>query len=164
MSYSLLGAHVNATVSGMPELFSEWKAPLVVLLDHSSIWHDVKAASPDTVFVGRVYQEFEPNFNDPNFAPRQVAREYCASVLPWAERMGETCRYWQGANEPIVSSSEAMKRFAEFEIRGVSCRGGHLLGWQPGALSLEPFCASAGGGSAARRGVGTARIRLADHG
>ncbi len=116
MSYSLLGAHVNATVSGMPELFSEWKAPLVVLLDHSSIWHDVKAASPDTVFVGRVYQEFEPNFNDPNFAPRQVAREYCASVLPWAERMGETCRYWQGANEPIVSSSEAMKRFAEFEI------------------------------------------------
>ena len=116
MGYSLLGAHVNATASGIPELFSEWQPPLVVLLDHSSVWHDVKAASPDTTFVGRVYQEFEPNFNDPDFAPREVAREHCDSVLPWAERMGETCRYWQGVNEPIVSSSEAMKRFTEFEI------------------------------------------------
>ena len=119
MGYGLLGAHVNTTATGIPELFSEWQPPLVVLLDHSSVWHDVKAASPHTIFVGRVYQEFEPDLSDPDFDPIEAASEHCDSVLPWAERMGKTCSYWQGINEPIIASAEAMKRLAEFDAERV---------------------------------------------
>ena len=73
MGYSLLGAHVNSTVGGLPESILAWKPPLVVVLDHSSAWHDVKAGSPKTAFVGRFIQDQseEPNFDDPNVDPRQ---------------------------------------------------------------------------------------------
>ena len=69
MGYSLLGVHANSAVGGLPETLKQWKPPLIVVLDHSDVWHDVKAASPNTVFVGRVYQEFEPDFNDPGLNP-----------------------------------------------------------------------------------------------
>ncbi len=115
MSYRLLGAHVNTTVSGLPETIKEWKPPLVVVLDHSDVWHSVKKESPDTLFVGRIYQEFEPNFNDSGLDPTKAARDHCDKILPWAERMGETYGYWQGVNEPIIGSSDAMKRCAEFD-------------------------------------------------
>jgi hypothetical protein len=115
MGYGLLGAHVNVTISGLPETIRDWRPPLVVILDHSDVWHAVKADSPDTRFVGRIVQEYEPNFNDPALAPVPAARSYCDTVLPWAERMGNTYSYWQGANEPVIQSREAMQRFADFE-------------------------------------------------
>ncbi len=115
MTYRLLGAHVNTAVSGLPETIKQWKPPLIVLLDHSSVWHRVKEESPDTLMVGRLYQEQEPNFNIPALDPIAAAREHCDKILPWAERMGDTYSYWQGVNEPIVKSADAMKRYAEFE-------------------------------------------------
>ena len=117
MSYGLLGAHVNTTVSGLPETITDWKPPLVVLLDHSDVWHDVKAQSPSSLFVGRFMQDqsLEPNFNEPNLDPIRAARDHCDKVLPWAERMGETYDFWQGVNEPIISSPEAMERCAAFD-------------------------------------------------
>jgi hypothetical protein len=115
MSYSLLGAHVNSTVSGVPEAIKEWKPPLVVLLDHSDVWHGVKAESPHTVFVGRVYMEFEPDFNRPDLDPIKAARDHCDRILPWAERMGGTYSFWQGVNEPVIGSPEAMQRCAAFD-------------------------------------------------
>jgi hypothetical protein len=116
MSYGLLGAHVNATVSGLAGTIKEWKPPLVVVLDHSDVWHSVKAASPETLFVGRLYVEHQPNFNDPDYGALGGARQHCKDVLPWAERMGETYAYWQGLNEPILQSPEAMERYARFEV------------------------------------------------
>jgi hypothetical protein len=115
MSYSLLGAHVNMTVGGLAEVLAEWKPPLVITLDHSDIWHDVKVASPDTVFVGRVYQEWEPDFSTSSLDPIQSAREHCEKILPWAERMAETYSFWQGVNEPIIQDLDAMGRYADFE-------------------------------------------------
>jgi hypothetical protein len=115
MSYSLLGAHVNMTAGGLPEVLQAWKPPLIVSLDHSDVWHDVKAASTDTVFVGRVYQESEPDFNSSSLDPVQSAREHCDEILPWAERMGDTYSYWQGVNEPVITDLEAMQRYADFE-------------------------------------------------
>jgi hypothetical protein len=115
MGYRLLGAHISNTVNRLPEAIMDWKPPLVVLLDHSDVWHDVKAESPDTVFVGRIFLEFEPDFNDPNLDPVAAACDHCDKILPWAERMGDTYSFWQGVNEPIVASAEAMKRLAEFE-------------------------------------------------
>ncbi len=115
MAYTLLGAHVNSTVSGLPETIKTWKPPLVVLLDHSDVWHDVKAESPDTVFVGRVFFDSEPDFNQPGLDPLKAAHDHCEKILPWAERMGETYSFWQGVNEPIINSPEAMQRYAAFE-------------------------------------------------
>ena len=132
MSYSLLGAHANATVAGMPEVIAAWKPPLVVVLDHSDVWHQVKAASPKTTFVGRVYIPYQPDFNNPDLPPIQTARDHCTQVLPWAERMGSTYSFWQGVNEPIVNSHEAMQRYSDFEAerphhrRRFSQAGHHL--------------------------------------
>lgn len=117
MAYRLLGAHVNWTVSELPETIKAWKPPLVVLLDHSDVWHDVKRESPDTVFVGRLVlsQSDEPDFNRPDLDPLRAARHHCDKVLPLAQRMGETYSFWQGVNEPIINSSEAMQRCADFD-------------------------------------------------
>ncbi len=117
MGYSLLGAHINSTVSNLPEAIQEWKPPLVVILDHSDVWHQVKAASPQSIFVGRLVlpQSSEPDFNDPYLNPVRAARDHCAKVLPWAERMGDTYDFWQGVNEPVINSPEAMTRYAAFD-------------------------------------------------
>lgn len=125
MVYSLLGTHVNNTVGGLPEAISQWKPPLVVVLDHSDVWHDVKAASPQTAFVGRVYQEFEPDFSNPALDPARAARDHCDKILPWAERMGETCSFWQGVNEPVIQSTETMKRYTDFEAERVRIMDSH---------------------------------------
>ncbi len=115
MAYSLLGAHVSYTASGIPELIARWKPPLVVLLDHSSVWLDVKKETPDTLFVGRLVLESEYDFNDGYLDVRKAAREHCAKVMPWAERMQGAYDYWQGVNEPVLDSPEAMKRYGEFD-------------------------------------------------
>lgn len=125
MAYSLLGAHVNTTVGGLSETIQEWKPPLMVILDHSDVWHGVKAASPNTIFVGRLYQEFEPDFNSPALDPIAAAGDHCDKILPWADRMGETYNFWQGVNEPIIHSPEAMQRYADFEVERVRIMDSH---------------------------------------
>jgi hypothetical protein len=136
MSYSLLGAHVNTTVDGLPETIQAWKPPLVVILDHSDVWHDVKATSPNTVFVGRFYQEFEPDFDNPMLDPVAAAHDHCNKILPWAERMGETYSFWQGVNEPIIRSQEAMQRYADFDAERVYIMGDHGFRVVVGSFSV----------------------------
>jgi hypothetical protein len=136
MSYGLLGAHVNATVGGLPEAIAQWKPPLVVILDHSDVWHGVKAESPQTVFVGRIVRDDEPNFNDPDLDPIQAARDHCHRILPWAERMGDTYRFWQGVNEPIISSPEAMRRCADFDAERARIMDGHGFRVVVGSFSV----------------------------
>jgi hypothetical protein len=119
MAYSLLGAHLNSTVSGLPETIKKWKPPLLVLLDHSDIWHGVKAESPNTIFVGRLFMDPEPDFNNSALNPIQAARDICDKIMPWAERMGQTYDFWQGVNEPVINSPEAMRRYATFETERV---------------------------------------------
>lgn len=125
MGYCLLGAHVNMTVGGLPETIAEWKPPLVVLLDHSDVWHDVKAAAPKTTFVGRLMLGSEPDFNNPELNPIAAARDHCDKVLPWAERMGDTYSFWQGVNEPTIGSPEAMQRCAAFDTERARIMHGH---------------------------------------
>ena len=136
MGYSLLGAHVNTTVGGLPEAIQEWEPPVVVILDHSEVWHHVKAASPKTTFVGRVFQEFEPDFNNPTLDPLVAAQDHCDKILPWAERMGETYSYWQGVNEPIIDSSQAMARYADFEAERVRIMDSHGCSVVVGSFSV----------------------------
>ncbi|MEJ2735953.1 MAG: hypothetical protein P8189_20705 [Anaerolineae bacterium] len=136
MGVSLLGAHVNMTVGGLSETIADWKPPLVVNLDHSDVWHSVKAASPKTVFVGRIVRDDEPDFNNPALNPIVVARDHCNKVLPWAERMGETYRFWQGVNEPIVHSAEAMKRCAAFDAERARIMDDHGFRVVVGSFSV----------------------------
>jgi len=144
IAYSLLGAHVNTAVGGLAEALSDWKPPLVVTLDHSDVWHRVKAASPRTLFVGRYYQAHEPDFNDPALDPLRAARDHCEKTLPWADRMGSTYRFWQGVNEPVIGSREAMARYADFDAeraRLMSDRGhrvavGSFAVGNPGNMSF----------------------------
>jgi len=125
IKYSLLGAHVNATLNGLDQVLSEWGPPLVVVLDHSEVWHSVKDASPGTVIVGRIHQEFEPKFGDPSLDPLKAARDHCEQLLPWAERMGDTYDFWQGLNEPVIQSREAMQRYADFDAERARIMDGH---------------------------------------
>ena len=136
MGYGLLGVHVNATVGGLPEIMREWKPPLVVNLDHSDAWHDVKAASPQTIFVGRVLQALEPDFNDPSLDPILAARNHCETILPWAERMGQTYEFWQGVNEPVIHSGEAMQRYADFDAERLRVMGSHGFRCVVGSFSV----------------------------
>jgi hypothetical protein len=136
MAFGLLGAHVNASVHGVPDLVADWKPPLVVVLDHSDAWHGVKAASPKTVFVGRNYSAVEPDFNNPNLDPIQAARDHCSQILPWAEKMGTTYGYWQGVNEPILSSAEAMRRYAGFDAERARIMKGHGFRVVVGSFSV----------------------------
>jgi hypothetical protein len=136
MAFSLLGAHVNSTVSGLAETIARWKPPLVVVLDHSDVWHQVKAESPKTTFVGRVYMEIQPDFNTPALDPIQASHEVCDKILPWAERMGTTYSFWQGVNEPIINSPDAMRRFAAFEAQRVRILNDHGFRAAVGSFSV----------------------------
>jgi hypothetical protein len=89
------------------------------------VWHSVKTDSPDTVFVGRVHRDDEPSFNHSSIDPIRAARSHCDKILPWANRMGRTYEFWQGLNEPIIQSPEAMKRFADFEMERMRVMGKH---------------------------------------
>jgi hypothetical protein len=115
MAYRLLGAHVNAALSGLAEALQGWKPPLVVVLDHSDVWRQVKLASPKTIFVGRLFQPSEPDFNNPALNAWKAARDHCDKILPQANKMGTTYDYWQGVNEPVIQSADAMRRLADFE-------------------------------------------------
>ncbi len=115
MAYSLLGAHVNASYGTMADVLKVWKPPLLVALDHSDVWHDVKAASPATILVGRLNQEYEPDLGRADTDPLEAARVHCDRVLPWADRMGDTYDFWQGLNEPELLTPEGVERYAEFE-------------------------------------------------
>lgn len=136
MVYSLLGAHINSTVSELPETIKRWKPPLVVLLDHSDVWHSVKAESPQTIFVGRLYLDAEPNFNDGGLDPLKAARDHCDKVLPWAERMGTTYDFWQGVNEPVIGSPEAMQRYAAFDAERARIMADHGFRVVVGSFSV----------------------------
>jgi hypothetical protein len=136
LAYSLLGAHVNSTVSGLPETIKKWRPPLVVLLDHSDVWHGVKAESPDTIFVGRVYLDSEPDFNNPSLDPLKAAGDHCDKILPWAKRMGETYSFWQGVNEPVINSAESMRRYAAFDAERLRILDGHGFRGVVGSFSV----------------------------
>lgn len=123
--YRLLGPHVNAVQGGLPEVVARWKPPVALIMDHLGSWRWVKEASPQTKFVGRLYHEFEPDFNDANLDPRLAAGQHCGAVLPVAKQMAGVYDYWQGVNEPVIGSREAMQRYATFEVERINILAQH---------------------------------------
>lgn len=121
----LLGVHVSAARPQLPEWIARWKPPLVVVLDHAEVWHTIKAATPQTLFVGRIYRDREPDFNLSDIDPLNLGRIYAEQTLPWVERMGTSYDFWQGPNEPAIHSPEAMDRYAQFEAARVRTLAQH---------------------------------------
>lgn len=123
--YALLGVHVNTALGGLDQVLETWKPPLVVILDHSDVWRRLRAESPSTVMVGRLALPHEPDFNASSPNAKQAALSHCDQVLPAAERMGTTYDFWQGVNEPVVQSSAATSRLAEFEAERARIMSSH---------------------------------------
>jgi len=115
MGYKHLGAHVNWTAQDVDLLIETWKPPLVVLLDQSEGWRRVKRSCPNTIFVGRIMLDHQPDFNQPLDVP-QYAAEFVATVRPMVERMIDVWDYMQTLNEPVINSVEAAQRLGEFEM------------------------------------------------
>ncbi len=116
--YRLLGPHVNQTWGGIPELVAAWRPPVALVMDHNQAWRWVKESTPQTKFVGRYFQISEPSFNEP-MNPTVAARDWVANAIPTIMSMAGVYDWWQGVNEPAIGSSEAMKRYADFEAERV---------------------------------------------
>ncbi len=123
--YRLLGPHVNAVQGGLPEVVAQWKPPVALVMDHQPAWHWVKEVSPKTKIVGRLFVHPQPDFNDAGLDPRTAARQHCDAVLPVAGRMAGVYTFWQGVNEPVIGSREAMQRYATFEVERIKLLAQH---------------------------------------
>jgi len=122
--YRLIGGHTNHTFGGIPELVTSWQPPVWLVMDPGPEWKWVAQACPRTVFIWRIFNADQPDFNQP-LDPVAEARAHVAQVLPWTGNVfgGK----WKGVNEPVIASREAMKRFAEFEAERVRLLAAHGL-------------------------------------
>lgn len=120
--YRLLGPHVNYSPGGIPELIIEWQPPVCLVLNPEAVWQGVVNACPRTRFVWRWISP-DPDFNQ-DMDPVQAARDFCAWQLrliqPWM-----ATGWIQGTNETVLSSREAMDRYAGFEIERTRILANH---------------------------------------
>jgi len=71
------------------------------------------------VIVGRIYSPHEYDPNNAALNPLAAALQHCNVVVPHADRMGGAYSFWQGINEPVLNSEDAMKRYSDFEAERV---------------------------------------------
>lgn len=125
-NYGKLGIHVNATIDNIDRIVEEWRPRVVVLLDHSDVWHRVKAEVGDeTVFIGRVVLSQEPDFTMHGSDPRAAAEAICDEILPMAERMRGVVDYWAGCNEPALPDYQSCRRLAASETYRMQIMADH---------------------------------------
>ena len=133
MEYRLIGGHTNQTYGGIPELVATWKPPVWLVIDPGPEWKWVAQATPKTQFTWRIHSDYQPDFNS-EINPVQEARNWMASVLPWIRNV--VSGYWQGTNESVISSPEAMRRFADYEIERTRLLASHGLKAAIGAFAV----------------------------
>ena len=141
--FRLLGPHVN---SGDPETVVQWKPPVALVLNPDpERWARTAPATPQTKFVWRPLLRNQPDFNKP-IDPVAEAARWIAAVLPSVKRIAGG--YWQGYNEVVIESPQAMGRYAAFETERVRMLSlvsaqagvGAFATGAPGQLSwLSPF-------------------------
>lgn len=138
------GAHINNITGGIFEKLVRWAPPVVVSLEHHPEWAWViDALKGRTFFIGRVYQEREPDFDNDEFDVKQMARDHVALCL----RQGIRYDAYQGFNERAIDTEDGMKRYAEFDAERSRLLAGHGLracignfsSGAPGQLSLWEF-------------------------
>lgn len=118
----LIGGHTNHTDGGIPELVAEWEPAVWLVLDPTSDW-GWASENLRTRFAWRPYIA-DIDFNAP-IDPKQAARMVVATALAWAHNVSGG--WWQGVNEPVIHSAEAMRRYADFECERVRLLAGNGL-------------------------------------
>lgn len=111
---SKLGLHVNVIMPGVREIMVECKPAIVKTLDHSvEFWREMKAASPATFFVGRMYlPESEQRLDNPAMRGRQMAER----LYPVANSMRGVYDCWEGYNEKGCNTTEEARVYNEFAV------------------------------------------------
>lgn len=156
MGFGLIGAHVNRAEGAAVELLCRWKPPVVVTIDQGDGWYELKRRSPQTVIIGRrVMDEFQPDFNQA-IDPQAEAQRLFGHLESWIYRW-HYVDYWQGVNEPVIQSAEAMARYAQFEIERMAllhragcraCLGNFAVGNPPNLAWWSEFIPALEAGAA----------------
>ena len=117
----LIGGHTNHTDGGIPELVWQWKPAAWLVMNPSQDWAWNSRNLP-TRFVWRPHLENDPDwYSDPEGAARQVVE----ATLAWAGNVSGG--WWQGLNEPTVSSAGDVALLARFEVERVKLLAQHGL-------------------------------------
>jgi len=114
-SGSRLTIHTGFTGFLSMAFIRDAKPRLVKILDNFGPAAEIKAVSPGTAVIGRIYEASQPADGD----PAQRAQEW------WARNNNKILAngavdYWEGYNEPDVSTAERIAWYAQFEAARVS--------------------------------------------
>lgn len=117
-SKSKLGVYVTATNAldptheSLDAYMGRLKPRLVVSMDHNvGKWQAVRAASPNTFIVGRVFRDPEPDYRpDPEGAAQKIFND----LLPVMNQMRGLYDAWMATNEPVVSSANDAALLSRF--------------------------------------------------
>jgi len=127
-SHSKVGIHVQWNNSpDIMEFIRRMRPAVVKAMDDLGYLEEVKAASPSTVTVARLSQDFRLEGD-----PVQAARAFVAQNLAEYKRHPGV-DYWEGINEPVMK--ERMGWFAAFEAERVRVMAENGLRTAVGAFS-----------------------------
>jgi len=101
--------------------FIQGARPTVVkLLGHWEMADDIKAASPDTKIVGRIYLSHQPMDGDPAVRAQEWWADTQDTILAYPD-----VDYWEGYNEPGNLGPSEMAWYATFEQTRVDLLAQH---------------------------------------
>lgn len=134
MTYRLLGPHINSSPGGVPELVQRWKPAVCTVLDPGPVWRG-PATATKTRFVWRYFEREQPDWNQP-VDPVAEARSWMARRLGQMLQFTGVGGWWQAYNEPVLSSAEAMARYARFEAERLALLSRYGLRGGVGAFAV----------------------------
>lgn len=111
---SKLGLHVNVIQPSLREFIVASQPTIIKTLEHDAdYWREIKAVSPGTFLVGRLYLPEQEQRVD---QPTQRGRELAERIMPFADRMRGIYDCWEGYNEKSVNTIEEAKRLNEYQV------------------------------------------------
>jgi hypothetical protein len=116
LSNSKLSVHIGGMSSATQAFLTAAAPRLVKILDPTpSLVQAVRAANPGMVVVCRIYLPAQPQSGDPVAAAQAWWTATSSTILS----IGNGCAYWEGYNEPDVSSGPAVAWMAAFDVARV---------------------------------------------
>jgi hypothetical protein len=109
---SKLGLHVNVVARNLVSFMREAKPKVVKFLDHDvGTIKACKEASPNTIFIGRLFT------GDQRFQnPKDDAIRLTEKILPYADTVRGIYEAWEAYNELEPPNETAAKQFNEFHV------------------------------------------------
>ena len=110
MTTSKLSIHTSMSGSNSWSVVQQGQPQVIKLLDTFSPSFQIKQDDPGVVIVGRIYLPNQPQSGDPTTTAQDWWNYVYETVLG-----NNTVDYWEGYNEPDVSSNDAMNWYTSFE-------------------------------------------------